>query len=498
MDNRKAILEYMKQIEVQEKTGSLYLVHGAADHTELTEMKEVIRVYFHGGLVSAMSSSLPEYRLGQYCLKEGIIDPPDLHKQIKGRDHRPLGEAIVAAGLAEPVEIQQLLQKQAIDVFRRALENGFRIESFEPMSVHLGIPLKARLDVLLLDLARTAANTFEPGLYEKIGLIAEHTFATLPWQPAELAVLDCLLQPKNLEELMGETGLPESQLVACLQTLRALGMIEIREEETEEERSVALTVRERLPLEQLVPEAADALLSQQLETVTNEHSFASEQFASLKVRIKESRAGSPHKVITVTSPHIQDGKSLVSANLAFSFARDSGTRTILVDCDLRRPSLHRYLGIPPEPGLIGYLSTNLLRPYCFMRQVQGLFVLAAGGISDSPIELLSLRKMRELFDYLRIEFDVVIIDSPPLNPISDTRLISGFSDDVILVIRRGRTPFATIEQGLKVVDRKKILGVVFNDLDEKESQFSYYQHSYYHPGKDRQSSRTRRRKRNAP
>jgi Mrp family chromosome partitioning ATPase len=153
--------------------------------------------------------------------------------------------------------------------------------------------------------------------------------------------------------------------------------------------------------------------------------------------------------------------------LAFSFAMDPGRRVIIVDCDLRSPSLDSYLGVPTEPGLLQYLADGHLGPYCYVRRLENLYFLTAGGIADNPIEILSMHKMKQLIEYLKTDFDTIILDAPPYSPIADARIVTGLSDGLIMVVRRGRTSYASTDQAFKAIDRKKILGVVFNDVKPK-------------------------------
>jgi capsular exopolysaccharide synthesis family protein len=186
-------------------------------------------------------------------------------------------------------------------------------------------------------------------------------------------------------------------------------------------------------------------------------------------------------VITVSSAAPQDGKSFVSLNLALSFSMEHGRRTILVDCDLRSPSVDKYLGIPPQEGLVQYLTKGRLAPHCYMRRFENLYVLTAGGVTPNPIELLSMRKMTDLIAQLRKDFDTIILDAPPYSPIADARVVAGLSDGLIMVVRRGKTTYASADRAFKAIDRNKFLGVVFNDV--KQTIFSSYQDlNYYYAG----------------
>src|SRR5205085_11786248 len=121
-----------------------------------------------------------------------------------------------------------------------------------------------------------------------------------------------------------------------------------------------------------------------------------------------------------------------------TMAMEPGHRTVIVDCDLRNPTLDRYLGVASSPGLLQHLSNGQLSPYCYMRRVGNLFFMTSGGVSENPIDLLSLRKMADLIGCLKKDFDTVILDAPPFSPIADARIVSGMSDGLIMVVRRGR------------------------------------------------------------
>src|SRR5262249_34109615 len=146
-------------------------------------------------------------------------------------------------------------------------------------------------------------------------------------------------------------------------------------------------------------EVTDAVIGEKVEVLKNASSFISEQFKTLKVRLIQN--GDTHsKVITVSSSDREDGKSLISANLALTFAMDPGRRVVMLDCDFRDPSLDSYLGVRIEPGLLQYLSNGHMSPYCYMRRLKNLFFLTSGGTASNPIELLSLQKMKDLVERL--------------------------------------------------------------------------------------------------
>ena len=115
-----------------------------------------------------------------------------------------------------------------------------------------------------------------------------------------------------------------------------------------------------------------------------------------------------------------------------------GRRVIIVDCDLRSPSLGDYLGVPSEPGLLQYLANGHLSPYCYVRRLQNLYFLTSGGVAPNPVEILSMHKMKQLIEHLKKDFDMIILDAPPYFPIADARIVTGLSDGLIMVVRRGK------------------------------------------------------------
>src|SRR5262249_31558623 len=149
--------------------------------------------------------------------------------------------------------------------------------------------------------------------------------------------------------------LKEAALRRILGVFDRLGIIELQNELQSAATQTAIVKRSGFPFDGLIPVVTNAVVSEKLEVLKNSTSFISEQFRNLKVRISEA-GEAPAKVMTVSSPENNDGKSLISANLALSFSLEVGRRVIIIDCDLRNPSLHRYLGVSEGPGLFQYLS----------------------------------------------------------------------------------------------------------------------------------------------
>tara|TARA_R110002049_G_scaffold72490_2_gene187210 strand:- start:244072 stop:246516 length:2445 start_codon:yes stop_codon:yes gene_type:complete len=191
------------------------------------------------------------------------------------------------------------------------------------------------------------------------------------------------------------------------------------------------------------------------------------------------------KVIQVTSPLPGDGKSTVAGNLACSIAQ-SGKRTLLVDCDLRRPQLTENFGMDDDMGL-----TNVLNGECdpadAMHQtpVPSLQVMPSGPIPANPAEALTLTEMGELLDHMRDEYDYVILDTPPLLVVTDPSIIASMADGVVttLRIRRKSKPNAKEAMNILRAVGAKSLGVIINNSDESTSSDGYRGYGYYRHGR---------------
>ncbi|HEX4996906.1 MAG TPA: polysaccharide biosynthesis tyrosine autokinase [Terriglobia bacterium] len=464
------LLNDIRRLHDQEHTGILTLAHSSGER---------IQVFFHEGMIEGASSSSGARRLGQYLVQAkyattAAIEAVALEAQ---KQNLLLGEAVVRKGLVDRASVATAVRRQALDLLTHALGSGFILESFNGALRSYYVPGRVSFPHLLLELSRVNPAPFQLDADAHIILVSDIDLSIFSWTPKELSVLNELTYPNTLEGLQKITGIPESQLRSLLGTMRKLGILEGVDADDPGESAVP---QPRLELEKMVPTVTDALVSERVEVLRNSFSFISEQFNNLKVQLSGAQSENVAKVFTVSSPESQDGKSLVSANLAFSFAQDASRRVIIVDCDLRSPSVQKYLGVTSEPGLLQYLA-NGHGPNCYMRRVDNLYFMTAGGVAPNPIEALSMRKMKQLIESLRTQFDTIILDAPPFSPIADARLVTGLSDGLIMVVRRGKTLYSSLDRAFKVVDRNKLLGVVFNDV--KPMLFhTYHNSSYYRYG----------------
>jgi capsular exopolysaccharide synthesis family protein len=208
------------------------------------------------------------------------------------------------------------------------------------------------------------------------------------------------------------------------------------------------------------------------------HSFAGEEFRKLKTQIFHRLPNPPHSIL-VTSATPQEGKTIVSVNLAMTISQEIHRKAILIDGDLRKPGLHLEKSHNSK-GLSNYLSDGIpLSEILINSEIENLRMITAGSPTRKPSELIGSKRMEELFKSLN-EFDgntYIIIDSPPIISATEPILVSRMVDGIILVVKANQTPRETISRAIKSLDRQKIIGIVFNQIDLRPS--SYYSKYYY-------------------
>lgn len=221
-----------------------------------------------------------------------------------------------------------------------------------------------------------------------------------------------------------------------------------------------------------------------LITFLEPESQAAESFKLLGVKMLSINSGLQGRVIMVTSPQPFDGKSTVATNLAVAIAQELNKYALLLDCDLRRPSLHQVFGLQASEGLHEYLAQGTsVGPYLLKTPVKKLRLLPGGRPSSNPSELLSSDKMRLLIEELRGRYQdrYIIADFPPAAFAADTSFLSHIVDGVLLVARSGKTPKEMIREAVARIGRDRLLGVVFNEDGEAHKAYQDY-YKYYQKG----------------
>jgi capsular exopolysaccharide synthesis family protein len=221
-----------------------------------------------------------------------------------------------------------------------------------------------------------------------------------------------------------------------------------------------------------------------LVCLTAPESFGAEKFRFLGVRLRQLQHSRPLKKLLITSTIPEEGKSTVAANLAAILARRQQPKILLLEGDLRRPSLAKQFGLNRTPGLSEWLQGEP-RPIKHIYRLEGpnLWFLPAGHPPENPLELMQSGRLSELLNQLSGWFDWIIIDSPPILPLADTSVWARLADGILLVTREGTTKKRLLQQGLQALEQSKLLGAVVNSSANTDHS-NYYQR--YGPGAARQ------------
>jgi protein-tyrosine kinase len=218
--------------------------------------------------------------------------------------------------------------------------------------------------------------------------------------------------------------------------------------------------------------AEKVISGQKLVTFYEPDSVASEQFRKLRTQLLRLRLPQPPKTILVTSARAGEGKTLISANLAAVIAHEFSAHALLVDSDLRNPSLGNWFGISNGYGLSDYLVGRKEIPeLLFKTEIERLRILLGGTLQDNPTELIGSARMESLIKELKSRYNdrYIIFDSTPLLATAEPEVLSRLVDGILIVVRAGETPRETVKQAISSLEKEKILGVVLNDLQFKSS-----------------------------
>lgn len=213
---------------------------------------------------------------------------------------------------------------------------------------------------------------------------------------------------------------------------------------------------------------------------------ASESFRGIRTGIIYSSADRAPQVILVTSAGPQEGKTTCAANLGITMAQ-AGSRVVIMDCDLRRPRLHKSFNIKRDTGISSALVGSCgLSDILLPSGVHNLDLIPSGPVPPNPSEILGSKKMGQILDALKKGYNRILIDSPPITAVTDSVLMSRLADGVILVIRAGDTPRPVIQNGLEQLQNAgaSILGGVLNGVKADRGNYYYYQYYYYYYGDD--------------
>jgi capsular exopolysaccharide synthesis family protein len=227
--------------------------------------------------------------------------------------------------------------------------------------------------------------------------------------------------------------------------------------------------------------------SSRLVALSEPRSLGAEKFRALVTRLENLRRQKEMKSLQITSSVINEGKSLVAANLAVTFAKHSRSKVLLLEGDLHRPTLAGLLGLSDLKGLSHWWSEQAQDIPHFLCQLNDmpLWFLSAGGAHEQPSHILQSTRFAETFNRLASCFDWIVVDSTPMLPVADANLWSRLVDGTLLVVREGVASVKALKKGLESLDNLKLVGTVLNEASESDR--TGYAGEYY--GVDRSSNR---------
>ena len=210
---------------------------------------------------------------------------------------------------------------------------------------------------------------------------------------------------------------------------------------------------------------------------TESDSAAAEAFQLMGVRLRHIRKDRPLKKVLITSTVPEEGKSMVSANLACTLAAGNTNKVLLLEADVRRPSLSQQFDLSHYSGLCEWLTgASSLEQSIYRLDSLSFWILPAGNVRGNPLELIQSPRLSLAMEELQTRFDWIIIDTPPVLPLADTSVLAKMTDGVLLVTRRGVTQKAQMQRGIEALDKGKLLGAVINS--SRKSHHDYYYYGY--------------------
>ena len=205
------------------------------------------------------------------------------------------------------------------------------------------------------------------------------------------------------------------------------------------------------------------------------HRAGAEKFRTLRSRLYQISATRPLRRLLLTSSVPQEGKTFVAANLAQSIIRQADRRVLLIDADLRASRLNLTLGTKNEPGLSDYLlGEAAITKVLQVGEERNLCFIPGGKLVSNPSELLHSQKMKSLLERMGQMFDWVIVDSPPAIAVHDASILADMCDGVLFVVRAGATDFEAAQKAAAEFSDSKLLGVILNRVQKRETYGAYY------------------------
>jgi polysaccharide chain length determinant protein (PEP-CTERM system associated) len=234
--------------------------------------------------------------------------------------------------------------------------------------------------------------------------------------------------------------------------------------------------------EQFTAEQRRHFQQQRLASLSDPQSVGGQQYSILALKVQQWMSQGSGKTLMVTSATGDEGKSLTALNLSLALASSLEGKVLLIDGDLRRPRVDERLGLKTEQGFSDVLAADGPDPGACISKIGALHVLPGGSNRANPVGLLASARARDILTRLRSEYQVVVIDSPPIVPVADSHILAGLCDGVVLVVRARRTSPELWLRAVESLGATNVIGVVLNDVDLAATPyayaFRYYQRHY--------------------
>ncbi|MFH0731649.1 MAG: CpsD/CapB family tyrosine-protein kinase [Candidatus Omnitrophota bacterium] len=230
-------------------------------------------------------------------------------------------------------------------------------------------------------------------------------------------------------------------------------------------------------IQYVVKRVEDTKIDEHVVSFHDPTSPVGEQYKILRTNIQSLKSKRGYKKFLITSSVNSEGKTITSINLAIAMAQDLNNKSILlIDADMRKGRVAKYLGLDPAPGLSEVLEGKINEDSAFVTPgIDNLTIMVSGSVSNKPSELLGSKRMQTLLNSLESRFDYIFIDSPPVVPLTDACILAPMVDGAILVIQAARTQHGTIQHAQSRLHQAgaKILGIVMTNVEYHLPQYLY-------------------------
>jgi capsular exopolysaccharide synthesis family protein len=232
---------------------------------------------------------------------------------------------------------------------------------------------------------------------------------------------------------------------------------------------------EPLPISHQRPISLSGAFREQLANTPEANPVLVEQFRKLAATLHHAQTGNGIRVIMLTSAAPDEGKTLTALNLALVLSESYRRRVLLIDADLRRPSLANIADVTAAPGLSEALRYPAEQKLGILQVTPLLMLLPAGRPDPDPVGGLTSPRMRNILDEAAGRFDWVILDAPPMGPMADANLLASMVDGAVFVVRAGHTHYQAAQRAIEALGRERVLGVVLNGVESlPHEHYEYY------------------------